>query len=211
MKNGAKAVRPSLLAATLALTLGATSASAADQNVNVTFDRGKQSKTLQSSITGEAGVNYLLGVRQGQAMQVMFTPKKGSCYFNVWEPGKTDMAVHIGSAAGNEFAVNPTTAGTYRVQVYQMRATARRNETCNFSISFEVTGEGKAGAAKAAAPSEVAKGACLFKMDTEATIVGVSPLRPGFWELVMQAKGTGKRVACTVNDSGEIQEWTPMR
>jgi hypothetical protein len=201
------------LASILALTfVTAAPAVAADKTVDVRFDPGKQSKEIQSSITGEAGVNYMLAVRQGQAMQVLFAPKKGSCYFNAWEPGRTDGAVHIGSSAGNEFGANPTQAGTYRVQVYQMRATARRNETCSYSISFEVTGAGTAAAAKtAAAPSEVAKGACLFKMGTEASIVGTSALKPGFWEIVLQAKSGGKRVACTVSDAGDIQEWTPMR
>jgi hypothetical protein len=137
------------LAAAVALALAAASpAFAADQAVEVKFDRGKSSKAIQSSITGEAGANYLLGVRQGQTMQVLFTPKKSSCFINVYEPGTTDSAVHIGSSAGNEFGASPTRAGTYRVQVHQMRATARRNETCSYSISFEVTGEGTGGAAK---------------------------------------------------------------
>jgi hypothetical protein len=201
-------------AAAFALTLAAASpAFAVDQTVEVKFDRGKNSKTIQSSITGDADTNYLLVVRHGQTMQVLFTPKKGSCYINVYEPGNADAAaVHIGSSVGNEFGANPTLAGTYRVQVYQMRATARRNETCSYSISFEVTGEGAAGAAKtAAAPSETAKGACLFKIAEDATIVGTSALRPGYWELVLQKKKDGKRVACTVSDGGEIMEWTPMR
>jgi hypothetical protein len=200
------------LAAAVALTLAASPAFAADQTVEVKFDRGKNSKTIQSSITGDADTNYLLVVRDGQTTQVLFTPKKGSCYINVYEPGNADAAVHIGSSVGNEFGANPTLAGTYRVQVYQMRATARRNETCSYSISFEVSGAGTAGAAKAAAaPSETAKGACLFKVAEDATIVGSSALRPGYWELVLQKKKDGKRVACTVSDGGEIMEWTPMR
>lgn len=202
------------LAPTVALALAvATPALAADPTVNVVFDRGKNSKEIRSSIKGETGVNYTLGVRQGQVMQVLFKPIKGSCYFNAFEPGSDDSAVHIGSSAGNEFGASPTKAGTYRFNVYQMRATARRNETCSYSISFEVTGEGTsaAPAASGAAPSEAAKGACLYKMGVDATVVQVSALRPGYWELIMRAKADGKRVACTVSDGGEIAEWTPMR
>jgi hypothetical protein len=123
--------------------------------------------------------------------------------------------VHIGSSAGNEFGASPTKAGTYRVQVYQMRATARRNETCRYSISFEVTGQGSAAApaapAAAAGPSEAAKGACLYKIGVEARIVQTSALKPGYWELIMRSNDGRKQVACTVSDGGEIAEWTDMK
>jgi hypothetical protein len=197
----------------LALTIALIPpAFAEDSTVNVSFDRGKQAKEIRSSIRGEAGVSYLLPVRQGQVMQVLFTPTKGSCYFNVYEPGNPDMAVHIGSTAGNEFGASPTKAGTYRIQTYQMRATARRNETCDYKISFEVTGEGTAGTATAAAgPSEVAKGACLYKIGVDASIVQTSALKPGYWELILRAKSGRKKVACTVSDGGEVSDWVEMK
>lgn len=186
---------------------------AADEKVNVSFDRGKSSKEITSSITGDAGVDYLLQVGQGQVMQVLFSTSKGSCYFNAFEPGNPDAAVHIGSAAGNEFGASPTKAGTYRFQVYQMRATARRNETCSYTISFEVTGEGTAGAGApaAAAPSEVAKGACLFKIGVEADIVQTSALKPGYWEIIMKARSGARKVACTVSDGGDVSDWVEMK
>jgi hypothetical protein len=191
------------------------SALAADSTLNVAFDRGKQSKEIRASIQGDAGVNYLLTARQGQVMQVLFKPTRGSCFFNVYEPGSPDAAVHIGSAAGNEFGASPTKAGTYRIQAYQMRATARRNETCDYQISFEITGAGTAGAAPApvaaAGPSEVAKGACLFKIGVEASITQTSALKPGYWELIMRAKSGSRKVACTVSDGGEVQDWVEMK
>ena len=120
--------------------------------------------------------------------------------------------MHIGSSAGNEFGANPTKAGAYRVQVYQMRATARRDETCTYTISFEVTGQGTAGAsAPAAAPSEVAKGACLYKIGVDADIVQTSALKPGYWEIIMKAKSGARKVACTVNDGGEVSDWVEMK
>jgi len=178
----------------------------------VSFEPGKSSKEIKSSIKGDAGVDYLLSVKQGQVMQVLFLTRKGSCYFNVFDPGSPDMAVHIGSSAGNEFGASPTKSGTYRIQVYQMRATARRNETCDYTISFEVTGDGTAGAGAAApAPSEVAKGACLFKIGVDADIVQTSALKPAYWEIIMKAKSGDRRVACTVNDSGEVSDWVEMK
>jgi hypothetical protein len=188
---------------------------AADSTVNVAFDRGKHFKEVRASIQGDASVNYLLAVRQGQVMQVLFKPTRGSCFFNAFEPGSPDAAVHIGSTAGNEFGASPTKAGTYRFQVYQMRATARRNETCDYQVSFEVTGAGTAGPASgpvaAAGPPEVAKGACLFKIGVEAGITQTSALKPGYWELIMQAKSGSRKVACTVSDGGEVKDWVEMK
>jgi hypothetical protein len=191
---------------------GPATAFAQDSNVDVFFDRGMNSKEIRSSITGDQGVNYMLSVRRGQVMQILFSTTRGSCYFNVWEPGNPDSAIHIGSSDGNEFGASPTKAGTYRVQVYQMRATARRNETCRYSISFEVTGEGSSVRPTAASgPSEVAKGACLYKIGVDAAIEQASALRPGYWEIIMQAKSGNRKVACTVNDSGVIADWVEMR
>ena len=198
--------------AVAAVMTASASALAADKTVTVSFEAGKSSKEITASITGDAGVNYMLSVKQGQVMQVLFSTSKGSCYFNVFEPGNPDAAVHIGSSAGNEFGANPTKAGAYRVQVYQMRATARRDETCTYTITFEVTGQGTAGAsAPAAAPSEVAKGACLYKIGVDADIVQTSALKPGYWEIIMKAKSGARKVACTVNDGGEVSDWVEMK
>lgn len=203
--------RISTLAIVLALSV-APVAFAKDATVDVHFDAGKHSKEFQSSIQGDAGVNYMLPVRAGQVMQVLFSTSSGSCYMNVFEPGNASEAVHIGSTSGNEFGSSPTKAGSYRIQVYQMRASARRNEKCQYSVSFEVTGEGNASApAAAAAPSEVAKGACLYKIEVDAEIAQVSALKPGYWELIMKAKSGHRKVACTVSDEGEIADWVEMK
>lgn len=192
--------------------IAAPVARAASKTVEVHFDKGKHAKELKASIQGDQDVTYTLQTKAGQVMQVLFSTSSGSCYMNVFEPGNTTEAVHIGSTAGNEFGASPTKAGAYRIQVYQMRATARRNEICKYGISFEVTGEGKAGAAAAAAaPSEVAKGACLYKIGVDAEVAQVSALKPGFWEIILQAKSGGRKVACTVNDDGTIADWVEMK
>lgn len=198
---------------TIALALAVVpSAFAKDSTINVHLDKGKTSKNISSSIKGDAGTSYMLQVKDGQVMQVLFSTSSGSCYMNVFEPGNTSEAVHIGSSAGNEFGASPTKAGTYKIQVYQMRATARRNETCKYTISFEVTGDGKATApAATAGPSEVAKGACMYKIGVDAEIVETSALKPGYWELIMKAKSGHRKVACTVSDDGKIAEWVEMK
>jgi hypothetical protein len=203
--------RLSTLAIVLALSV-APVAFAKDATVDVHFDASKHSKEFKSSIKGDAGMNYMLQVKAGQVMQVLFSTSSGSCYMNAFEPGNTSEAVHIGSTSGNEFGASPTKAGTYKFQVYQMRATARRNETCKYAISFEVTGEGSAAApAAAAGPSDVAKGACLYEIGVDAEISQVSALKPGYWELIMKAKSGHRKVACTVSDGDEIADWVEMK
>lgn len=205
------------LSRTLLLVTATTilaSASAMAETVDVSFDRGKHFKNLSGSIRADADVDYRLRVLEGQVMQVLFSRTKGSCYFNVYEPGNADSAVHVGSAAGNEFGASPTKAGTYRFLVYQMRATARRGETCDYRISFEVTGEGKAGAAPGTAaapvPSEVATGACLFKIGEDASIAQAKLLGPGRWQLTLRARTGTRNVACTVDDSGKVSAFADI-
>ena len=71
-------------------------------------------------------------------MSILFSPSNASCYFNVLPPG-SDEAIHIGSSVGNEFGGTLGASGEYRAQVYLMRNAARRNETCNYSITFEIS------------------------------------------------------------------------
>lgn len=112
---------------------------AADRTETVKFAAGASSKTIKGSIKGDDGVVYRLGAGQGQVMQVLFSPSNKSCYFNVTPPGG-DMAMFIGSSSGNEFSANLPATGNYAVQVYLMRNAARRNETCSYSITFEISG-----------------------------------------------------------------------
>jgi hypothetical protein len=121
---------------------------AADRKETVHFAKGHSSATLKGSITGDDGVVYELGAAAGQTMSVRLQRSSGSCYFNVLPPGGGAEAIFIGSTSGDEFAGTLSVGGTYRVQVYQMRATARRKETCKYAITVEIRG----GSAASAAP-----------------------------------------------------------
>jgi hypothetical protein len=63
----------------------------------------------------------------------------------------------------------------------------------------------------ATGPSEVAKGACLYKIGVDAYTDQVSALKPGYWEIIMKAKSGHRKVACTVSDEGEIKDWVEMK
>ena len=63
----------------------------------------------------------------------------------------------------------------------------------------------------ATGPSEVAKGACLYKIGVDAYTDQVSALKPGYWEIIMKAKSGHRKVACTVSDDGKISDWGEVK
>lgn len=145
----------SAIACLLVCTIGfAATSRAADRTETVHFAKGHSSATMKGSITGDDGVVYQLGAAEGQTMSVRLQRSSGSCYFNVLPPGSGVEAIFIGSTSGDEFAGTLSMGGTYRIQVYQMRATARRKETCKYALTVEIRG----GSAAAASPEAAAKG-----------------------------------------------------
>lgn len=132
----------------VAVTLGsvaclvtlASSATADDRSEVVQFKTGATSAAKSGAIKGYDGINYALGAKAGQAMSILFKPSNSSCYFNVYGPKSGAEAIFNGSSSGNEFSKNLDVTGSYRAQVYLMRNAARRNESCRYTITFEITG-----------------------------------------------------------------------
>ncbi|MDI7863445.1 hypothetical protein MRS76_15925 [Rhizobiaceae bacterium n13] len=114
-------------------------ASAADKTEVVKFKAGQSSTTLKGSVKGYDSSNFIVGANRGQTLSVLFSPSNSSCYFNLTAPDAQE-AMHIGSIVGNEFAGALPTAGDYTIQTYLMRNAARRNETCTFSMTIEISG-----------------------------------------------------------------------
>lgn len=58
---------------------------------------------------------------------------------------------------------------------------------------------------------QTAKGACIkrFGVYNYDRIVKVSPIKPGYWEIIVKGK-KGRHVACTVDDYGSINDWVDM-
>jgi hypothetical protein len=56
-----------------------------------------------------------------------------------------------------------------------------------------------------------AKSACInrFGRHNFAYVQTLSPLKPGYWELIMQGKD-GRKAACTVNKHGSIEDWVEL-
>lgn len=122
------------------LVLATAAGLAADRTETVKFRSGTSSENISGSITGYDSVSYHLGAKADHSMSVLFNPDNASCYFNVLPPG-SQTAIFNGSVTGNEFASRLPDSGDYTVQVYMMRNAARRDETCKYDITFEITGE----------------------------------------------------------------------
>jgi hypothetical protein len=125
-----------------ALLACATTPAFAQDKVTTTavhFTRSANSATLSGTVKGYDSVHYTLSAKAGQTMRVNITGSSNA-NFNVFAPGDVPgAAAAIGSGAvGQEWTGTLPTNGTYTVQVYQMRASARRGQNARYTISFGI-------------------------------------------------------------------------
>ena len=103
----------------------------------VQFARGASSATLHGNVHGYDTVDYVLGARGGQTLNVRLQPTNASAYFNITKQG-ADEALFVGSTSGNSMTGRLPSSGDYVVRVYLMRNAARRDEHANYSLSIGV-------------------------------------------------------------------------
>lgn len=119
----------------------AVSASGADQvtTVPVHFSHGATSATQKGHFTGYDSVHYTLDANAGQTMRVSISGSSNA-NFNIYKPGDEPGAAEaIGSGSGaTPWEGTLPASGEYVVQVYQMRASARRGEKVDFSVQLAV-------------------------------------------------------------------------
>jgi len=58
-------------------------------------------------------------------------------------------------------------------------------------------------------PSHAAKKACKARFGGSPRITTVTPLKPGWWEIILNDE-SGRQSACTVHDDGRIDDWVEM-
>lgn len=108
----------------------------------VRFAPGKSSATLSSRFKGYDSVEYTLSAEAGQRLTVVFKSRGGAAYFNVLAPGNPEALFNSSTAdTPDRFEGTLPVSGDYVVQVYQMRASARRGETVNYTITFGIDGK----------------------------------------------------------------------
>lgn len=123
----------------LALFSTQVSAEAGIRDEAVHFQKGSTQATLKGRIKGYETIDFHLGAKAGQTMEVVFKPSNLSAYFNVLPAGEEE-ALFVGSSSGNQFSGVLPKDGDYRVRVYLMRNAARRNESSSYSITFRISG-----------------------------------------------------------------------
>ncbi len=62
-------------------------------------------------------------------------------YFNIQAPGKDEVAMFNASINDNQYQGDLPVSGGYKIRVYLMRSTARRNEFANYRLEMIITGD----------------------------------------------------------------------
>jgi len=126
---------------TALLAVAPTLAGAADTvtTTPVHFAKGTSSATLRGTLSGYDTVRYTVAARAGQTMTVTLGGSANAS-FNVFAPG---VVPGEGEALGNSdekrrWSGALPASGTYVVQVYQMRAQARRGEKAPHTLTVAI-------------------------------------------------------------------------
>ncbi|MGN5149932.1 pre-peptidase C-terminal domain-containing protein [Aeromonas enteropelogenes] len=134
-------MKRAIQAALLAVTMAATGAQAADKitTVPVQFAKGAHSAQLKGNFSGYDTIHYTLVAKAGQTMTVNIGGSSNA-NFNVFAPGAIPgQAEALGRNDGNgQWQSTLPTSGKYLIQVYQMRASARRGEQVPHTLSVSI-------------------------------------------------------------------------
>lgn len=143
-----------IMACILLLTVPVGFAGTDIRTERVKFKKGANSAVVEASIKGHETVDYVLGAKTGQYMNVSLATKYGATYFNILAPGENEVAMFNGSISENQYEGTLPASGDYKIRVYMMRSEARRNEVAHYRLEMIID---NAGQQAAQAPSHDAK------------------------------------------------------
>ena len=196
-----KGTTPILAGAVILLAAGSVGAQEIREE-RIRFERGASSATVEGTITGYQTVDYVLGARGGQTMDVSFETDHLASYFNVLPPD-SETALFVGSTGGTTWSGLLPDDGDYRIRVYLMRSAARRDESAVYTLSVSITGDPPTGApaadAKVPGTPYHARGSvpCSIGPDEKGSsecAFGVIRGEPGTAELHLTSPGGDTRV-----------------
>jgi len=127
------------------IIMGVLDVSAKDEirKERVQFKKGTTTATIKGHIKGYETVDYLLGAKAGQHMNVSLATKHGATYFNILAPGENEVAMFNASVSQNQYEGALPASGDYKIRVYMMRSAARRNEAASYTLTVGITGSPK--------------------------------------------------------------------
>jgi len=127
------------------IIMGVLDVSAKDEirKERVQFKKGATTATIKGHIKGYETVDYLLGAKAGQHMNVSLATKHGATYFNILAPGENEVAMFNASVSQIQYEGALPASGDYKIRVYMMRSAARRNEAASYTLTVGITGSPK--------------------------------------------------------------------
>ena len=130
----------------LALTLGLAGAlpAAAQDVVDIRFAPGTSGATINGTIVGQEYIDYVLGARAGQRMNVDLTVTgtngNGSANFNILPAGQDFPALYNSSNEGTSGSVLLPETRDWAIRVYLMGNDADTGKTVGYSIDVSIDG-----------------------------------------------------------------------
>ena len=128
----------------LAVLLAAAAATAAEvRRESVVIPEGETTATIEGSLKGFDSVEYQIAAGVGQEMTLSLTSDNASTYYNLFAPGDVpgdSTALYIAARDGLDYTGLLTASGDYTVQVFLIRAAARRAEEAAYTLSVALTG-----------------------------------------------------------------------
>lgn len=112
--------------------------SAQIKTIDLIFPEKESHTELRNTFIGDEITDYLLKANKDETLYVTLASDITSCYFNVLPPGSDNVAIFIGQNEGNTCNITLTENGTYKIRVYQMRSSARRETKVNYTLSVSV-------------------------------------------------------------------------
>lgn len=123
------------------LTVASTRPPDTDRIVKpVRFAKGATSAVIRGRIVGRQYIDYQLRAGAGQRLTVSLRHSNSATYLNVLPPDSADVAMVRGELVDNRFDGMLPDDGIYTIRVYLYRASARRDEASDFTLTVGITG-----------------------------------------------------------------------
>lgn len=119
-------------------------AATAQEAQRIEFAAGASEATVEGVVSGFDAASYLVAADAGQEMAVSLAEGSPQAYFNVYAPGDVpgaSTALFNGPRSGLAFSGALPASGDYTIQVFLMRAAARRADAAPYALTVAVSGE----------------------------------------------------------------------